>query len=545
MSKSALLIFLSLSLPLAAQNIFGGAKVPQAEDTLKGSNTKFRDFWDVKKYDITVEPVFETKTVKGSNTITFEIVKDISKPVFQIDLQQPMQFRISGSDEKLCTAKREGDFIFIHTNKDYRKGEKHSFTIDFWGNPIVAKNAPWDGGWIFDRDDSGNPWMTVAQQGITASVWLPNKDIWSDEPDNGISMTIATPKDLVGVGNGRLISRKTDKDKNFFTWEVKNPINVYSIVPTVGKLANFKDSYAGEKGKLDLDYWVLEENLDKAKEHFKLVKPMMEAFEYWFGPYPFYEDSFKLVETPHLGMEHQSNVAYGNKYQNGYLGNDLSETGVGLKWDFIIIHESGHEWFANNITAKDKADMWIHEGFTSYSETLFTEKFLDKKSAEAYVQGTRKNIENDIPLIGQYGIRKSGSTDMYYKGANTIHTIRQVINNDEKFRQILRGLNKEFYHKTVTTQEVENYISKHSEIEFSKVFDQYLRTTKIPVLEYTQNGNQLKFRYSNTIENFRMPLRLKSSDFELKPTQSWQTVTLKDSSPVQFDSNYYIEYEKL
>ena len=185
---------------------------------------------------------------------------------------------------------------------------------------------------------------------------------------------------------------------------------------------------------------------------------MMQAFEYWFGPYPFYEDSYKLVETPYLGMEHQSNVAYGNKYMNGYLGRDLSGTGVGLNWDFIIIHETGHEWFANNITAKDQVDMWIHEGFTSYSETLFTENYMDKKSAEQYVQGIRRNIQNDEPIIGKYGVRNEGSGDMYYKGANMLHTIRHVINNDEKFRQILRGLSKDFYHQTVTTQQIENYI---------------------------------------------------------------------------------------
>ncbi|HAI79825.1 MAG TPA: peptidase M1, partial [Chryseobacterium sp.] len=271
----------------------------------------------------------------------------------------------------------------------------------------------WDGGWVFKQDDNGNPFVSVAQEGIGTSVWLPVKDIWSDEPDNGIVMKIITPKDLVGVGNGRLIAQTSEKNKNTFTWEVKNPINAYSIVPSIGKYVNFKETYDGENGKLDLDYWVLDYNLDKAKKQFTQVKPMMKAFEYWFGPYPFYEDSYKLVETPYLGMEHQSNVAYGNKYKNGYLGRDLSGSGVGLNWDFIIIHETGHEWFANNITAKDQADMWVHEGFTSYSETLFTENYMDKNSAEKYVQGIRHNIKNDIPIIGRYGVRNEGSGDMY------------------------------------------------------------------------------------------------------------------------------------
>ena len=271
---------------------------------------------------------------------------------------------------------------------------------------------------------------------------------------------------------------------------------------------------------------------------------MMQAFEYWFGAYPFYEDSYKLVESPYLGMEHQSNVAYGNQFENGYLGRDLSGTGVGLNWDFIIIHESGHEWFANNITAKDQADMWIHESFTAYSETLFTEKYMDKNAAETYVRGTRQAVQNDIPIIGKYGIRNEGSGDMYYKGANMLHTIRQVINDDEKFRQILRGLNKDFYHQTVTTQQIENYISTKSGIDFSSVFDQYLRTTKIPTLEYSQSGNQLKFRYQNSVKNLKLPIRINGNQ-EISPTEAWQTITLKTDASVVFDPNYYIDYSSL
>lgn len=511
------------------------------QDTLKGSNTRFRDFWDVKKYELSVEADFASQSVAGQNRIIFEITKDVVNPVFQIDLQQPMTYKIVDSSTKLCTSRREGDFIFVETNKSYKKGEVHSFTFEFSGNPVVAKNAPWDGGWVFKKDESGNPFVSVAQEGIGTSVWLPVKDIWSDEPDNGILMKIITPRDLTGVGNGRLISQTTEKNKNIFVWEVKNPINAYSIVPSIGKYVNFKETYNGEKGQLDLDYWVLDYNLDKAKKQFQQVKPMMQAFEYWFGPYPFYEDSYKLVETPYLGMEHQSNVAYGNRFENGYLGRDLSGTGVGLNWDFIIIHETGHEWFANNITAKDQADMWVHEGFTSYSETLFTEKYMDKASGENYVQGIRGNIENDIPIIGKYGVRNEGSGDMYYKGANMLHTIRQVINDDEKFRQILRGLNKDFGLQTVTTKQVEDYITTKSGIDFSTVFDQYLRTTKIPALEYSQNGKTLTFRYINAVKGLKLPIRISESQTIL-PTGQWQTVQLKSADPVQWNRNYYVEY---
>lgn len=532
--KQSLFCLLFLSGILSAQTF-------TKEDSLKGSNTIFRNFWDVKKYEISVEPNFENKSISGTNKITFEITKDISNPIFQIDLQQPMNYKIIGSDEKLCTSKRDGDFIFVETKKNYKKGETHNITFQFFGNPVIAKKAPWDGGWVFSKDENGNPWISAAQEGIGASVWLPTKDIWSDEPDEGIVMKIITPKDLVGVGNGRLISKVTEKNKNIYTWKVKNPINAYSIIPNVGKYVNFKETYAGEKGTLDLDFWVLDYNLEKAKKQFKQAKPMLEAFEYWFGPYPFYEDSYKLVESPYLGMEHQSSVAYGNNFENGYLGRDLSGTGVGLNWDFILIHESGHEWFANNITAKDQADMWIHEGFTCYSETLFTERFMDKKSAEKYVIGLRKNIQNDIPIIGKYGVRNEGSGDMYYKGANMLHTLRQVINNDERFREILRGLNKDFYHQTVTTKQVEDYISKKSGVDFSSVFDQYLRTVTIPTLEYSQVGPQLKYRYINANENLKLPIRINGNQ-EISPTQKWQTADLNSSDPVKFDKNYYINY---
>lgn len=529
---------------LAFGQFFEHGKTFTKQDTLKGSDTKFRNFWDVKRYDLSVEPDFESKSIKGNNKISFEITKDISNPVFQIDLQKPMKAdKIECSFPTVDGFKQDGDFIFISAKKNFKKGEKFTIDVTYSGKPTIAKRAPWDGGWVFTKDEKGNPWMSVADEGIGASVWLPTKDIWSDEPDQGITMKIVTPKDLVGIGNGRLISKKEEGYKTAYIWEVKNPINAYSIIPNIGKYVNFKDTFTGEKGKLDLDYWVIDYNLDKAKKQFQQVKPMLEAFEYWFGPYPFYEDSYKLVDSPYLGMEHQSNIAYGNQYMNGYLGSDFSGTGVGLNWDYIIVHESGHEWFANNITAKDQADMWVHEGFTMYSEVLFTEKYMDKKSAEIYAQGVQRSISNDVPIIGKYGVRNEGSGDMYPKGASMLHTIRQVIDNDEKFRQILRGLNKDFYHQTVTTEQIEKYISDKSGIDFSSVFNQYLRTTDVPVLEYSQKGNELKFKYGKVVKNFKLPLKV--SGEWIKPTEEWQTVKLKNDGEAEFNKNNYIRYQKV
>ncbi len=537
------LLLLSILISGVSQAQFFENAKPTKIDTLKGSNTEFRNFWDVKKYDIVLEPNFEAKSIKGSNKISLTIEKNVRNPTFQIDLQKPMKADKISASFPIAEKKIDGDFIFLTTKKNFKKGEKYTIDIDYSGNPQIAKHAPWDGGWIFTKDKNGNPWMTAADEGIGASIWLPVKDIWSDEPDNGITFKIITPKDLVGVGNGKLIKKENLGDKKSWLWEVKNPINDYSIIPSIGKYVNFKDTFNGEKGKLDLDYWVLDYNLEKAKKQFEQIKPMLSAFEYWFGPYPFYEDSYKIVESPHLGMEHQSNVAYGNNYGNGYLGRDLSGTGVGLKWDYIIIHESGHEWFANNITAKDQADMWIHESFTMYSEPLFVEKYMDKDSADKYIQGVRQMIANDKPIIGMYGIRNEGSGDMYPKGANMIHTIRQVINNDEKFRQILRGLNKDFYHHTVTTKEVEDYFIQKSGIDLKSIFDQYLRTVKIPTLEYKQNGNQLTYKWTNVVPDFKLPIRL-ADEQELKPTEQWQTTTLKSDKPVEFNKNYYVVYLK-
>ena len=273
----------------------------------------------------------------------------------------------------------------------------------------------------------------------------------------------------------------------------------------------------------------------------------LKAFEHWFGPYPFYEDSYKLVEAPYLGMEHQSSVTYGNKYANGYLGRDLSGTGVGLKFDFIIVHESGHEWFANNITNVDSADMWIHESFTAYSENLFVDYHFSTKEAEDYVIGTRKAIKNNSPIIGQYNVNNEGSGDMYYKGANMLHTLRQIVNDDEQWRNILRGLNKVFYHQQVTTEQIENYISTNAKLDLSGFFDQYLRTINIPVFEYQIKNNQVTFKFTNTVTNFCIPVKIRVNDPEkwLFTTTENQTFDFKkDIKSFKVDRNFYIKSTK-
>jgi aminopeptidase N len=558
MKKILALLFYSTAFINIVQAQLGEKKeVFTHADTLRGSLNPGRTWWNVLKYDIEVTPDYSTKTIVGKTIISYEVIQDSYPAFMQIDLQQPLIIdSILFNNGRALSLTKDGNAWHVNVPKQ-KNLSKEAITVYYHGKPREAVRPPWDGGWIWTKDSLGRPWMSVACQGLGASVWYPCKDHQSDEPDNGASLTVVVPDTLVAVANGRLKSKTVKDGFAKYTWEVVDPINNYNIIPYIGKYVNWTDTLMGAKGKLDLSYWVINYNVDRAKKQFQQAKLMLRAFEYWFGPYPFYEDGYKLVESPHLGMEHQSAVAYGNWFQNGYRSGkqwiDLSGTGWGFKWDFIIVHESGHEWFANNITSKDLADMWIHEGFTNYSETLFTEYYYGKDAGNEYNDGTRKRIQNDRPIIGHYGVNKEGSSDMYYKGGNLLQTIRHSIDNDEKWRQILTGLNKTFYHQTVTTKQVEDYIKKQSGIDFSKVFDQYLRATQIPELNYyyDKNNTQLWYKWSNCIPGFNLQIVLKNDkqSMRLSPTVKWQKIPLPanhrlfDTSFI--DKNYYIEIKEL
>ncbi|MDE3182252.1 MAG: M1 family metallopeptidase [Bacteroidota bacterium] len=545
-------------------------------DTLRGSNGPGRSWWNATKYDLHVKFDFGDSSISGYNVISYAPLTKNHAGYFQIDLQEPMQmdsailetgslqyplhktklsftrdgnvFFVYLPDTPVITAKHDINTIMITAKSAKAKPaanlipEVFNLVIYYHGKPRIAKKAPWDGGFVWKRDKAGNPWVGVTSQGWGASVWYPCKDYQGDEPDSA-EMHFTAPSDLITVSNGRLRSIKIAGDGNsVYTWAVVSPINNYDITFYIGKYVHFGQIYKGEKGNLTMDYWVLDSNLTKAKEQFKDAPRMMKAFEYWFGPYPFYKDGYKLVDAPYLGMEHQSAIAYGNHYLEGYAGRDLSGSGWGLKWDFIIVHESAHEWFGNNITSKDLADMWIHESFANYAEALFTEYYYGKKAGDEYVIGVRKNIRNDKPIIAHYGVNEEGSGDMYYKGGNMIHTIRQIINNDVKFRNILRGLNKTFYHQTVTTKQVEDYISHQAGINFSKVFDQYLRTTKIPELEYKKEKGRVYYRWTNCVDGFNMPVKIYDQSGKLifiYPTEKYREAkaNVKD---IKVDENFYV-----
>ncbi len=469
----------------------------------------------------------------------------------QIDLQDPLQIdRIQQDGKNLSYNRAQNSYAYmVEVPEDLSQDSLYTISVYYQGKPKVAENAPWDGGFIWAQDSLGNDWIATANQGLGASVWWPNKDHQTAEPDS-MSINITVPNEIKNVSNGRL--QDTTQHGNGMTtwsWFVSNPINNYNISVNAGNYVNFTDTYEGKKGTLDLSYWVLKHNLEKAKKHFEQVKPMMRCFEDWFGPYPFYEDSFKLVETPHLGMEHQSAIAYGNEYQNGYKGTDLSGSGWGLKWDFIIIHEAGHEWWGNSLTTEDVADMWVHEGFTSYSESIYTECQFGEEAAAEYTRGLRENIENKFPLIQKYGLNKEtrAGVDMYYKGHNLLHTIRQIIDNDSTWKSILQGLQEDFYHEIVTSEIVENYIDERTDYNLDPVFNQYLRHADIPVFEYAIEDGTLRYRWKADVKGFDMPIKVTLNEgtfsFIQPTTKEWKETKLSLDDPDNFkvDKDFYVK----
>ena len=512
------------------------------QDTLRGSITPERAWWDLVYYhlDISVKP--DEKFIEGSNTITYNVLNSSDR--LQVDLQSPLKITKVEQNGNLLDFESQGNAHFIKLLDKQKKGTIQSVKVYYEGYPKEAVRAPWDGGLSWKRDSNGKHFVATSCQGIGASIWWPNKDHMYDEVDSML-ISVNVPKDLVNVSNGRLKKIDEYEDSKTYHWYVSNPINNYGVNINIGDYVSFSEVYNGEKGPLDMVYYVLRDNIERARTHFKDAPKMMDAFEYWFGPYPFYEDSFKIVEVPYLGMEHQSSITYGNKYMKGYLGRDLSRTGWGLKFDYIIIHEAGHEWFANNITYKDIADMWVHESFTTYSENLFLDYHYGNEAASDYVIGTRDGISNSSPMIGPYGVNKRGS-DLYTKGANLLHTLRQIAKDDEIWRMILRGLNSEFYHQTVDTKQIEEFISSKIGFDLTTFFDQYLRDIRIPNLEYSISDGLLTYRWVDVIDNFTMPLEIEvlGENIWIYPTTKKKSIEI-NSDRIKIDRDYYVKSVKI
>jgi aminopeptidase N len=528
-------------LPVNAQFKAPPDKIFTRQDTLRGSITPERAWWDLTYYhlDIVVNPA--DSSIFGTNTVTYIVLQ--SAPIMQIDLQEPLKITKAVQNSNELKFSREGNVYWIELAEKQEQGKIYSVVLTYGGKPKVSLRPPWSGGITWKKDKNGLPFVASSCQGDGASLWWPCKDHMYDEPDSML-ISVNVPGNLIDVSNGRLRSVIKQKNKTkTYNWFVANPINNYGVNINIADYAHFSEVFNGETGPLDCNYYVLKEDLEKAKIQFKQAPMMLAAFEHWFGAYPFYEDGYKLVEVPYLGMEHQSSVTYGNGFQNGYRGVDLSNTGWGLKFDFIIIHESAHEWYANSITYEDVADMWVHESFGNYAESLYVEYYFGKEAASEYVLGTRSNIQNDKPIIGIYNVNHEGSGDMYYKGGNMLHMIRQMLNDDEKWRNILRSMNKDFYHKVVKGSQIEDYLTEKTGINLKPVFDQYLRDIRVPIFEYFVKGDILSFRWNNCVSGFIMPVKIYISGKETVVTanQFFSNMKLEvENAVIKVDSNYYV-----
>jgi aminopeptidase N len=542
--KASSTLFLTLTTIISFAQDFN----PIRQDSLKGTITAERSWWDVQYYDIHLDIDFDTRKIVGRNTIDFKVTQKPLTQFMQIDLQEPLSIdSIKSGGTKLKFKRYGAAYIIDSPELSEEKGKLH---IYYSGTPKESKNPPYDGGFVWAKDSLNREWISVACQMVGGSIWYPCKDHYSEEPDQGASLTISINDSLgVLVGNGRFKSRKIANDKTEYTWSVKNPINNYGISFYIGKYVSINEAYQGEKGKLDLDFWVLDYNRKKAINHLipETIKTI-KVFEKWLGPYPFYEDGLKMVESSYIGMEHQSAVAYGNKFRKGRFS-FKNLTDLDLQTDRLIVHELAHEWFGNNITMSDMADRWIQEGFAAYGEELFIEEQLGKSAGRDFFQTRLPNkIKNKTPLISDYGIFKDAGGDMYFKGWAIIHMLREIINDDKAFKAFLRALNQEFYHQTIYSRQLEEFCSDYFKKDLSKYFDQYLRFSSIPILEYSLVDNKLKFRLIADVKNLEIPIKLKSPDKWINATTNWTEIKLKRNEmlkPFSVDANFLIDVKRV
>lgn len=496
--------------------------VATAQDSLRGSNGPFRQNWNVLHYDLNLDFDLAQKGISGVCEMTFVSYERSGDPL-QIDLQPPLvldsvrwqgKHRVeAGLNAKVGILEEFNESVsftndlvgvyYLRLPRYLQWANVYTIRMYYHGIPKQAQNPPWDGGFVWKKDKNGKPWVAVAVQGDGASTWFPCKDFQADEPDSGATIRIRNSENLPVISNGQLISGTLTDNP---VWQVKSAINPYNITFYIGDYVGWTGTFDGISGKLPLSFYCLRGNEEKARKQFAVVPQMLRCFEEKVGPYPFYRDGYKLVEAPYLGMEHQSAVAYGNGYQMGYLGRDRSGTGIGKTFDYIIIHESGHEWFGNSITAADVADNWIHEGFTTYLESVFVECNSGKRDALKYLLGERQNISNDRPIIGEYGVLDEGSGDRYDKGATIVGMLRAMHPDDGLFWQNFRKMYARFAHQTVTTAQIESFWSEALGRDLKPFFDQYLRTTDIPKLEFRKSNGQKEVRLVNAVKNFSLPL---------------------------------------
>ena len=529
------------------------------QDSLRGTLSPIRSCYDVTFYDLKLKVIPTSQSIEGSNTIYYKSTTDFKK--MQVDLFANMQIVNISQHNKPLKFNREGNAIFISFTNIQKKGKAYAIKIDYRGKPQIAKNPPWDGGFSWKKDANGMDWIVVSCEGTGASLWFPNKDHLSDEPDS-VRISCAVPKGLTCVSNGNLRSAKDLKSESQvfdnkqldkislipyteFEWFVSYPINNYNITLNIADYANFKDTYTAQDGeKLDLDYYVLKPNLEKAKIHFKQVKPMLACYEKYFGKYPFWKDGYALVETPYWGMEHQSAVAYGNNYKNNEYG-----------FDFIIIHESGHEYFGNSLSCNDHAEMWIHESFTTYMEALYVECMQGYEKSIQYLEKQKAGISNREPLIGPLGVNYSQpDSDIYYKGTWMLHTLRNVVNDDKIWFETLKGLTTKFRITNVSTQQIIDYFNEKTGKNLTPYFDMYLKTKHIPTLQYQlilKNNNivELRYRYKDATDSMPIKAGFGLQMYEvITPNNEWQTKIFQQVEGQEFKiatELFYVKTEKI
>ena len=544
------LIFLSL--------IFSFSALSQEftySDSLRGNLSEFRSCYDVFYYDldVTVDD-HQQKIINSYNNIHIKALSNFQ--TIQIDLFENLKIYSIQFEHKKLEFQRIHNAVFINFPRIINENEKISFKVLYSGIPGVAVNPPWDGGFSWEKDNNGNSWVGVSCQGLGASSWWPCKDHQSDEPDSmKITSTVRYP--LQVISNGKKKSDKTffstelQSKANKSSWYVSYPINNYNVTLCIGDYKYFNDIHINNFDTLELDYYVLKYNYNKARDHFQQVNPMLECFEKYFGPYPFYKDGYTLIETPYLGMEHQSAIAYGNNYLPGFNGN--KQFIAGLDFDYIIVHETGHEWWGNSITTNDIADMWIHEGFCTYSEVLYVECIYGYDIMLKYVNNQKRSVRNDKPIIGPYNVNKKGSNDMYQKGSLMLHTLRNLIDNDSLWFSIIKGISEEFKYKIVDGIEIINYINEKVDLDLYYFFKQYLNNADIPIFEYkiqkNGRGSTLLYRW-NAINDFNMNIKVNigQKDFWLSPDSEWKEYGLGNADIKSFnvrDDLFYVNVKKI
>jgi aminopeptidase N len=486
---------------------------------LRGEYGRLRANNDLLTYDLRVRVDPERRHLQGRNIIRFRMLNDDTR--IQIDLYASLSADRILFKGKPIKFERELNSVFIDFPETLRKGQTHEIEFHYSGVPQEQGRF---GGIAFRKDPQGRHWINTACEGEGSSIWWPSKDQWRDEPES-MKLGVEVPNGLTDVSNGRFTG-KTDLGDGYtrWDWQINYPINSYNVSLNIGTYEHF-----GEKhGSLTLDYWVLPENIEKARAQFTQVKPMIEAFEHYFGEYPFPKDGFKLIEVPYTGMEHQSAVTYGSGYRNGYGGRDWTGVGVSPKFDFIIIHESAHEWFGNAVSAADVSDMWIQEGWTTYLECLYVERVFGYDDALRYTNGYRTKIANKQPVITERGLHRTPSQDMYFKGALFLHTLRSVFNDDAKWWRTIRGYYDSSKYRNVMTEEMVAYFNKASGMNLTPVFNQYLRRAPLPVLELQRDAaaGVVRYRWNAEEPGFAMPIKAgKRGAWEvLKPTAEWQSL---------------------